>query len=208
MAGPGPCRAICGHWLLSWGLSPFIPCLLPSIASLGLWRRVSFSVYSLIHFIWVSFFPRPFNKAEGAFDFFAAKRKNESMGWVERPGKEHASSAGPGASQPFLCTLRARRGTSAAIAGPWGGTRDTSGGRGNSSLLPRESRRSRGSERQGAIRVQASSCYLLKVAQVGESWRGEGGRQGERKRKGEWRESMSTTRVCEGTRAARQLTLS
>lgn len=45
LAGPVPCRAICGHWLLSWGLSTFIPCPLLSVPSLGLWSSFNFSVY-------------------------------------------------------------------------------------------------------------------------------------------------------------------
>lgn len=55
--------------------------------------------------------------------------------------KEHASSAGPRASLYLPCVLRAGTGTSIAIAGPWGGNKDTPGGWENSCLLPRESRK-------------------------------------------------------------------
>lgn len=56
--------------------------------------------------------------------------------------KNMASSAGLGASLYFPFTLRAGMGTSIAITGPWGGAKDASGGRENSYLLPRETRRS------------------------------------------------------------------
>lgn len=59
---------------------PFPACCPPPLP--GPLAQFSLSAYMLIHFIWVLFFPLPFNGTEEAFEFCAATGRNESMGWV------------------------------------------------------------------------------------------------------------------------------
>lgn len=68
--------------------------------------------------------------------------KGGIRGWSGGKGKKNmASSAGPGSSLYFLCTLRAEMSTYIAITGPWGDGKETCGDRENSYLLSTETMR-------------------------------------------------------------------
>lgn len=70
-----------------------LPCC-SSSPSPSLWHIFDFSVYQLIHFIWVLFFPLLFRETQEASGFIDAKQKPESMGWEKRQGQRARHGAG------------------------------------------------------------------------------------------------------------------
>ena len=119
----GQTRTLQGHlWSLASQLGPFpfhslpnVHCFLPD-----LWCNVNFSVFPLIHFIWVSFFPLPFNGVEGAFEI-CARMRVQGQGGKARKGDARDTSRG--GENPCLLPRESGRGQGSKRLGAHKGRR-------------------------------------------------------------------------------------